>query len=276
LPKPLLDQCLSLWWFKGWIDELKAKRKTGSEDGPPDTDEQVHMLIANHPDVAPRKGQAVTIERLNGASYELNGHSLLERIAPNFHGEDVSERSKAYVSPRLQQQILVLPWSDDWVAVGRKRREVARMRKLITKEMKLEYLLFFFKEKKPVWKSRIPIFVPDGSGDVFEFFPGTWLDDICDNWLNDSRANVVLTKAQMGAIETLPWFSEWIDVVREQRSIRDKNRKRSAVKNHESDISETYETDHSQQENAPRSRKRAKKTAPPILFPGNPVLLPAA
>jgi len=175
LPADLREQCLSLWWFQVWLDELEAKRKTGNDDGPPDVEEQMYLLIANYPDAAPRKGEAVTVDRVCGTSYELNGHQLLEKIAPNFHGEDVDEKSKAYISPRLQQQMLILPWSDEWLATGRKRREVARMRKLVTKEMKVEFLLFFFKTKKPAWKSRVPIIVPDGSGDVFDFYPGTWL-----------------------------------------------------------------------------------------------------
>lgn len=255
LDKSLRDQCLSLWWFQGWLDELKAKRKTGSEDGPPDLDEQVRLLICNYTACAPRKGQAVTVTRQNGQDYELNGHSLLEKIAPNFHGDELDEKSKINVSQRLQQQLLILPWSDDWLAVGRKRREVARMRKLITKEMKVELLLHFFKLKKPVWKSRIPVHVPDGSGDIFDFYPGTWLDDIADNWLRELRPNVVLSQGQMTAIETLPWFLEWIGLVREQRKNRTENRKRSTSRRPSREASDdeneedAYNTETSQQEN---------------------------
>lgn len=255
LPKELREQCLSLWWFQGWLDELKAKRQTGNEDGPPDLEEQVSLLVNNYTLTAPRKGEAVTVERACGSTYELNGHALLEKIAPNFH-EEIDENNRIYVSPRLQQQLLVLPWSDEWIATGRKRREVARMRKLITKEMKVEFLLLFFKHKKPAWKSRIPVVVPDGSGDLFDFYPGTWLDDLGDNWLKEARPNVVLTKGQMGAMETLPWFKEWLSSVREQRALREKNRAsnkrtRCPSLDDESDSDDTYHTDcsSSQQEN---------------------------
>lgn len=254
LPNDLRSQCLSLWWFQGWLDELKAKRQTGNKDGPPDLEEQVHLLINSYPETAPRKGEAVTVDRINGSSYELNGHALLEKIAPNFHGE-VDEKSRMHVSLALQQRLLVLPWSSEWLATGRKRREVARMRKLVTKEMKVELLLLFFKDKKPAWKSRIPVLVPDGSGDMFDFYPGTWLDDLADNWLKEARPNVVLDQAQQIAISRLPWFAEWLSTVREQRANRANGRagwKRvSQPASPNSDLEDTYETDCSQNEGKP-------------------------
>lgn len=263
MSKDLREQCLSLWWFQGWLNELQAKRQIGNEDGPPDLEEQVHLLIHSYPTVAPRKGEAVTVERINGSSYELNGHSLLEKIAPNFHGEPVDEKSKCYVHPRLQQQLLVLPWSNEWLATGRKRREVARMRKLVTKEMKVELLLFFHKEKKPAWKSRIPVIVPDGSGEIFEFYPGTWLDDLGDNFLKEARPNVVLSDAQMIAISKLAWFDEWIASMREQRLQRASNRtgrKRMSVPGSpNSDTEDSYTSDVSQQENTPFRRAKLAK-----------------
>lgn len=266
LPTDLRDQCLSLWWFKGWLDELRAKRLVGDEAGPPDLEEQVRLLISNYPDDAPRKGEAVTVDRVGGDAYELNGHALLEKIAPNFHDGTVDEKSKFYVSPQLQQQLLVLPWSDEWLSTGRKRRGVARMRKLVTKEMKVEFLIFFFKTKKPVWKSRVPVVIPDGSGSIFDFYAGTWIDDLADNWLNEARPNVVLTKGQMGAIETLPWFSDWLSTVREQRVSRDKRTaKRSRRPSTDDDIGDSdpeYQTDYSsrsQQEN-----KRPCVSKPPL------------
>lgn len=273
LSPELRGKCLSLWWFQGWLNELSAKRQTGNEDGPPDLEEQVTLLVHNYPTAAPRKGEAVTVERACGSAYELNGHSLLEKIAPNFH-EEVDEKNRAYVSQRLQQQVIVLPWSDEWLATGRKRREVARMRKLVTKEMKVEFLLLFFKHKKPAWKSRIPVIVPDGSGEIFDFYPGTWLDDLGDNWLKEARPNVVLTKGQMGAMETLPWFNEWLNTVREQRALREKNRvgnkraRRPSLED-ESDSDDTYHTDSSstQQENkTPVRLNKAMKSMPVVVI----------
>lgn len=277
LPQPLSqelrEQCLSLWWFQGWLDELVAKRSTGNEDGPPDLEEQVHLLIQSYHTTAPRKGEAVTVERINGAAYELNGHALLEKIAPNFHGDDLEEKNKHYIGARLQQQLIVLPWSDDWLATGRKRREVARMRKLVTKELKVELILYYFRDKKPVWKSRIPVRVPDESGGVFEFFPGTWLDDLADNYLKEARPNVVLTESQMLAISSLSWFDEWLNSVRYQREMRGRKsvagkRARRPSAEYDVDTEETYETDcsvQSQQENSGNKCVRVAKAARPSL-----------
>lgn len=270
LPRHLREQCMSLWWFQGWLNELRAKRKTGELDGPPDFEEQTYLLAANYPTTAPRKGEAVTVERLNGVSYELNGHALLEKIAPNFHG-DVDDKHRHFVSQQQQQQILLLPWADEWIAIGRKRREVARMRKLVTKEMKVEFLLFFFKTRKPAWKDRIPIRVPDESGDMFDFYPGTWLDDLGDNWLAQGRPNVVLSKAQQIAIEKLPWFNDWLRTVRDQRENRANGRKRS-VAEIVSDDDEMYQTDTSQQEN----KKLKLQERKPRSLPESPVSLTRA
>lgn len=224
LDEKLRTQCLSLEWFQPWLDELNAKRQTGNDHGPPNIDEQMKMLVNSYPTVAPKKGEAVTVERVNGSSYELNGHALLEKVAPNFYGDDeqsVAKNTKYYVSPWLQQQLLVLPWSDEWLATGRKRREVARLRKLVSKDLKIELLRFFFKTKKPAWKSRIPVRVPDESGGTFDFYPGTWIDDIVDNWIGgERRSNVVLTTEQMLVISRFEWFQEWIKTVKEQREAR--------------------------------------------------------
>lgn len=227
---------LQLWWFQDWIDQLDAKRRTNATECAPSLEEQTKLLILNYPDTAPKKGQAVTVERLSGTEYELNGYGVLEKIAGNFHGDDCHELSKGAINVQLQCQLLALKWAADWVLAGRKRREVARLRTVVTKAMKLEFLLHYFKHEKPAWKSRVPIRIPDLEGAIFQFYPGTWIDDIADNWLHASRPNVVLSSAQKMAIETLPWFSGWMQAVELHRDTR-KDAKRARRVSNETDVS---------------------------------------
>lgn len=250
LDEELKEQLFSLNWFQGWLDDLNTKRATGGENGPPGINEQLGLLINNYPTTAPKKGEAVTVQRINGQAFELNGHLLLEKIAHSFHGEAsaASAAGKTAVNPSLRNELLQLPWSAEWLCIGRKRREVARLRTLVTKEMKLEMLIFFFPQKKPAWKSRVPVVVPDGSGEIFDFYVGTWLDDLADNFLKQNRPNVVLDAAQQLAVARLPWATEWLTAVREQRKNRGSKKPKRRRSSHDDETDsghETYESDNS-------------------------------
>lgn len=221
LSEHLQSKLHSIPWFEDWLDELCTYRKKLREE--PTLVEQVQMLIANFNVAPPQKNEMVLVDRFDDSPYEykLNGHTVLEKIASALFSEDANTR--AQIPSWLKDELFQLEWTRAWFDRGVKRRNVARMRKLISKSMKLSVLLNMYSEAKPFWKECVDI-VYDNSGNTFPFYVGTWLDDIVNNFTHGEEDNgrpaVVLDEGQKLAVRSLVWFDSWIASIVKNRQLR--------------------------------------------------------
>lgn len=204
-------------WFTEWLETLCAKRNPGPEGAMPTLDEQVELLCANYATERPKRGAKMEVLRDNGMKFTLYAYSLLDRISDNFQVDGTP--SKAHrLSCAVRSYMMGLPWVSAWACECAERRAVASVRKVVTKDMKLELLLIYYAGRKPSWDDpAIPVYAP-GLAEPYEWRAATWLDDIADNWLGGKTPNVKLDPAQKSALESLPWLAEWLDGVKRIRA----------------------------------------------------------
>ena len=209
----------SIPWFHTWLGSLCVRRKAAAEELP--FEDQVQLLILNFQDVTPPKNDFALVERVDGSGYEykLNTTQVLDKLASLFFHQD----NRYSISESLKEEFFALSWAQDWYERCVKRREVARMRNVVTKDMKFEVLLSMFSERKPKWKEKVNI-VYNTSGEVYHFYPGTFIDDLVENFYECNNAvvrpSVVLDEAQKIAIRSLPWFDEWCFSIIKNRQLR--------------------------------------------------------
>ena len=205
----------SLPWFEAWIEGVRAKRSRGRDAALPALDEQVELLCENYPEKRPTRGSRMEVKRKNGALFTLCAYSLLDRIADNFHQTACDAVSSNNVKTcRLNEEtcrlVRSMPWASRWIEECAKLRLVAQTRKFVTKEMKLQLMLTYYPEHKPMWRDApIPVAVPELES-TFQWRAATWLDDIADNWLRQKQPSVRLDESQMQALQTLPWMKTWL------------------------------------------------------------------
>lgn len=209
----------SIPWFHAWLESLCVRRKAAAEELP--FEDQVQLLILNFQDAPPGKNDVALVERVDGSGdhYKLNTTQVLDKLASHFFHKN----SRHTISETLKEEFFALNWAHDWYERCVKRREVARMRHVVTKDMKLEAILSMFPDRKPKWAEKVNI-VYNTCGEVYHFYPGTFLDDLVENFYDgDSaadRPSVVLDDAQKIAIRSLPWFNDWCFNIVRRRQIR--------------------------------------------------------
>jgi hypothetical protein len=218
-----------LWgieWFPAWVAGIKRQRSAGPESELPDLREKVDLLCREYAHgarprefAADRTRDVRTVRRENGAVFALDAFRLLEKIAPNWFGVPTKW---SRISDEAKAQVEALPWFEEWLRVGKQRRDVARLRKEVPKRAKLAELHKHYTTKpdgrpaeKPSWNDCIPMQLPDGS--IFEFRIATFLDDLIGNFLPGGKPGVVLDEEQKRAMRELPWVSGWIESVRTAR-----------------------------------------------------------
>lgn len=216
LDEELLDELLQLPWFACWHAAQMARCAIGPGALPskPTMNEQVELLVVAYPAHQPPRGEVITVCRADGRTCKLNGALVLDKIATAMHKGVCA--SKYRISEASCAELSRLPWATAWLRRSSERRSVGAMRKVITKDMKLELLLHHYRKSRPAWDDEpIPVYVPGSA--AFYFRPATWLDDLADNWLCKKRPNVTLTEEQMVALESLPWVRAWLDGVLRRR-----------------------------------------------------------
>lgn len=225
LPDNLQQELKSLWWFDGWVEQLKTTRAAASNKL--SFEDDVRLLVSNYTTKRPLKNECIlTTHSANGKTFPFNGHAVLEKLAHVLLDGKLAKHQNQ-VSKEVLHEFFNLAWASEWFESTKRRREISRVSKLVTKSMKIELVLYFFKHKKPDWNSKVDVVIPDGSGQLFHFFPATWLDDISDNWMQHSTPNVVLSEGQKLSIETLTWFKPWIEKMKQsKRRQRMQERKR--------------------------------------------------
>ena len=225
LDDELRQQLLAMVWFPRWLEELTVARLAGPTGPVPDIQEQVRLLAQAYAEHRPKAKEVVSIARDNGMTFELNGHRLLKKLAPNVWG-GVTSHSK--IDETHKRLLMALPWAKQWVKQGTHRRRVSKLRKAFPIEMKVKLLVKFYTTKpdgspaeRPSWLDSIPQRCPEEFGGGIWHFRAAWfLDDLAENWCPGGRPGVVLSDAQKRAIETLPWFPAWRDDVRASRAKR--------------------------------------------------------
>lgn len=214
LPPASAKKLMARPWFAAWYATQKARGESGSLPAKPSINEQVELIVENYPASQPVRNETRLVERVDGSEYELNGQLVLDKVASSIHG-GVSA-GKYRITDDVCERLLALPWAANWVARSAERRAVGVMRKVVTKEMKLELILHYYPLERPAWDDP-PICVHVPGSDPFPFRPATWIDDLADNWLGGRRPNVTLSPEQMAALESLPWVSGWLQGVIRRR-----------------------------------------------------------
>ena len=240
-----LEALQELHWFDDWLVNLRKLRMVGKSGGAPTLAEETRLLAAHCADKLPERGSVLEVKRDNGEKHLLNVHDVIEKIAINWHQESLEEfesrvlawknkgavgtmpRRRTASKPRLidnasMAAIERCAWFSAWHENAISRREVARLRKVVSKQTKIDTLCKNYAGKcKPMTSDCLNIEIDNE--DVFLFYPITFLDDISDNWIRGgSRPNVVLDEAQKGQFERLPWFAQWLKSVEESRLRRRK------------------------------------------------------
>ena len=108
-----------------------------------------------------------------------------------------------------------LPWAAAWVRAFVQKRRTAAHRLIVTKDVKTHLLLLNCPKIKPTWDLVVPV-CGAGIEGVYRWRPASWLDDVAGNWTGHPPS-VRLSAPQMAVIETLPWFSEWLEGVNAAR-----------------------------------------------------------
>ena len=198
----------ALPWFREWLEGLQAQRRRASFE------EEVLLLVDAYPTRQPGRGDTLRVERANGEMHTLVPRIVLEKLATRIARDHPGDSSKKHRGVRLgdapRARFEALPWAAAWRTRCRQACGAAGIRKVISKEAKMELLLSNCRTACPRWEQVVPVCGP-GIGHVYRWRPYTWLDDIADNWLESGgRPGVVLNAAQMRAIESLDWTSTWL------------------------------------------------------------------
>ena len=237
----------SLHWFSDWRQGILTARSTGPNGAEPLLDEKVMMFLNEYRTVPMAAGlprrkvvwtKALaprTAQRKNGGTYELHGFRLMEKLAPLWWPSKDPKTKPLQLEDTAKQDLEKLHWFPQWQQDGEQRRIVAHMRKVVTKEQKLDLLVQHYNlnldgtpRSKPSWNDIIPVphtAVRDSIGtvvSVWEFKPATFLDDLVDNWVVSGRPGVTLTDKQKRMLEELPWVKDWLRAVftgRERRRV---------------------------------------------------------
>ena len=241
-----LAQLRKLTWFEPWLEKVRNERMIGKPGGAPTLTEET-LLVANHyPRKAPVRGQTITVERRNNKPYSLNAAEVMDKIKINWHEESAEsfctrlekwkhggrqgQMPRRRVASRVRKideaskrAIEACEWFETWQNKNVERREVARKRKVVCKETKINLICNNYTgAMQPRTADCLEIQLDSSdndadTGDVFFFYPVTFMDDICNNWFNEERANVVLNDSQIAQFEALPWFANWLTNVRNNR-----------------------------------------------------------
>jgi len=240
-----------LKWFQPWLHGIAAARNAGPDGEEPDLSEKVRLLCkAYATGPRPKTNETKTVTRDNGREYVLHGNRLLQKIAPNWFGNPTKH---CVIDTEHKQAIEKLPWADAWLAVGRQRRDVARLGKIFTKQKKIDLLVQHYTTKpldggpaeKPSWNDILPQKVPGGGR--WDFRPATFIDDLVGNWFTDDKPGVVLSSDQKAQLESLPWVHSWIENVRAARLRKQENNARKRKRPEEEDSGSEEESGSSQQ-----------------------------
>jgi hypothetical protein len=221
MPRSVQDKFRSIRWFDIWLEDLAKKRRDRTFI--PSTDDIFKAFLTKFKDKQPSKKDLLEIRTGNGQTVELKAYKLLEKLSSNFFKrEQMSIHDVNRVSDHLLFQFLNLKWAQAYLKDRRKRRHTARIRTVVTKDMKIELMLNMYNGRKPRWADFVDVMLPDGSGNIFRFHPATWLDDLTLNFIHDpaSKPGVVLDDAQKIAIASLPWFSDHILGLMRARQLR--------------------------------------------------------
>tara|TARA_Y100000768_G_scaffold255360_1_gene194065 strand:- start:4352 stop:5425 length:1074 start_codon:yes stop_codon:yes gene_type:complete len=224
------EQLEAVEWFRPWLDALFASRTAGPNGEEPDLAEKVRLLCKTYATGArPKANEIKTVTRDNGRTYALCGFRLLQKIAPNWFGTPTKH---CELDDDHKQAVEKLPWAKEWLAVGQRRRDVARLGKIFTKEKKIALLVQHYTIKarngepaeKPSWNDVLPQKVPEeAGGGRWDFRPATFLDDLVGNWFCGDKPGVVLSAEQKSQLEALPWVPSWIASVAAARLKKQEN-----------------------------------------------------
>lgn len=195
-------------WFRPWIAKLRAQRAAALPADalvatPITSSEELALLTAAFPQAPPEQGQLwIEVLRSNGEPHVLQLPKILQNIGTAYHrGASCALREQDIAA------FHALPWAATWAAQYVKKERNALHRQIVTRDVKTHLLLLNCPKTKPEWERVVPL-CGAGIEGVYRWRPASWLDDVAGNWTGKAPS-VRLSKDQMEAIETLPWFAEW-------------------------------------------------------------------
>lgn len=135
-------------------------------------------------------------------------------------------------SPATKKRFLKIDWAQAWAEstnlLHKSDGQHAKAR-LVDKDAKILMMRIFYPCHAPTWKDQHAIRVGLEEDMVWYFRPLQWMDDISNSWLGGERRSVKLSTEDMRILETLPWFTPWIERLRRKRKRRDEKKISGAV-----------------------------------------------
>lgn len=221
MPQSVKNRFHCIYWFDTWLDDLAKKRRGRAHAL--STNEIFEAFIEQFQNAPPHKNDVLKICNADRPCVELKATKLLEKLSNNFFKRDqLAMNDPNKLSDILMTKFMNLEWASAYIEEGIKRRNTARIRNVVTKDMKMELMLTVCRTSKPRWSDFVDVMLPDGSGEVFRFYPATWLDDLTENFTTDSKAKpgVVLDEAQKLALLSLHWFGPHLKGLMKARELR--------------------------------------------------------
>lgn len=221
MPRSVQEKFRAIRWFDVWLEDLAKKRRERVYT--PSTNDIFRAFLAKFEDKPPSKKDMLQVESGHGQTVEIKASKILEKISLNFFKRDeMSVHDVNRISDELLMEFLKLKWAPAYLKDGSKRRHTAKIRNVVTKDMKLELMLNIYHDRKPRWTECVDVMLPDGSGNTFRFHAATWLDDLTHNFIHDAKCKpgVVLDDAQKIAIASLPWFPDHLHGLIRARQLR--------------------------------------------------------
>ena len=241
LPPQIQSILESLPWFRQWLSELCDKRRKRTYDEA----HELRCLIRQYPHSRPLNTDVVYVYDCpqtlptspNSESllrYTTSVKSVFEKVSECLF--DTSSSSSSIPSD-VVTLFHSLPWAKSYVSNGLRRRIASKMRSVINKSMKIECILFFFRDRKPKWGEVVHISIPGEVGKTFPFHVASFLDDCVGSLVLESKmqsstypssvsssasSSSFLTRSQsIALIKHTSWVANWIEKILTQRRVKE-------------------------------------------------------
>ena len=203
----------SVKWFPAFFGPVMISHITSDGFGL-SYGEVLKLLKETCPNTPPKDDHAFFASRSDGQPVLFVPQKALERIAEKWSKHDgLSEVDKTLFEN-------LIPWGRDWIvrSMGTEKQGKRVAARSVSSANKIDIIKLFHCTSKPTSKDCYPIEVDNGS--VYLFKPSSWLGDIANNFLPGDRSRVRLSASEMKELEGIPWFTDWIGHLGEQRKRR--------------------------------------------------------
>jgi hypothetical protein len=205
-------------WFTDFFTNSMIRIQSGASELT--FDDMVDFLVEKCSDEAPKDNARFFCKREGGPQVFFEPKKALDSLARNW---------KASTGPSLatKKRFLQLYWAQAWLqsnSLSYKSDSQHTKARLVDKDAKILMMRIFYPCHAPTWKDQHVVRVGVGEDMVWAFRPLQWMDDISNLWLGGHRRSVKLSDEDMKVLETLPWFTPWLEKLRKKRMRRDEKK----------------------------------------------------